>query len=162
MLTGLVRRPDAAGAPAPEQVHLQFGADASTQVAVSWAVAATVARPRLRFGPAAGGPSSQVEADERTYTDALTGQTVWTCHARVSSLEPGTAYGYEVLHDGAAPVTGTFRTAPRGRSGSFRFTSFGDHAIPAPVGDGSGPSSSNAGYVVAAVEELDPLFHLVN
>jgi 3',5'-cyclic AMP phosphodiesterase CpdA len=162
MLTGLVRRPDAAGAPVPEQVHLQFGADASRQVSVSWAAAATVARPRLRFGLATGRPGSQVEADERSYTDALTGQIVWTYHARLGSLEPDTAYGYEILHDGAAPVTGTFRTAPEGRSGTFRFTSFGDHAIPAPVGNGSGPNSPNAGYVVTAVEGLDPLFNLVN
>ena len=34
-----VRTPDTAGAPAPEQLHLQFGADASREVAVSWAAA---------------------------------------------------------------------------------------------------------------------------
>ena len=117
MLTGLVRRPDAAGAPAPEQVHLQFGADASRQVAVSWAAPAAVARPRLRFGQAGGAPGSQADADERTYTDALTGETVWTYHARIGSLEPDCCYGYEVLHDGAPSVHGTFRTAPLGRSG---------------------------------------------
>ena len=49
MLTGrnaapLVHRPDSAGAPAPEQVHLQFGADAASQVTVSWAAPAAVAR----------------------------------------------------------------------------------------------------------------------
>ncbi len=162
MLTGLVRRPDAAGAPAPEQVHLQFGADASSQVAVSWAAPAAVARPRLRFGQAGRAPGSQTDADERTYTDALTGETVWTYHARIGSLEPDCCYGYEVLHDGAPPVHGTFRTAPLGRSGPFRFTSFGDHAIPAPQGSGSGPHSPNAAYVVTAVDRLDPLFNLVN
>ena len=162
MLTGLVRRPDGAGSPAPEQVHLQFGVDAAAQVAVSWAAAAAVARPRLRVGLADGQPGTQVDADERRYTDALTGETVFTYHARVGSLEPSTRYAYEVVHDGSAPVPGTFRTGPRGRSGRFRFTSFGDHAIPAPVGDGGGPHSPNAGYVVTAVERLDPLFHLLN
>jgi hypothetical protein len=162
MLTGLVRRPDGVGSPAPEQVHLQFGADAATQVAVSWAAPAAVARPRLRVGPADGQPGTQVDADERVYTDALTGETVFSYHARIGSLEPGTRYAYEVLHDGSAPVPGTFTTGPRGRSGPLRFTSFGDHAIPAPVGDGSGPHSPNAGYVVTAVERLEPLFHLLN
>ncbi len=162
MLTGLVRRPDAAGAPAPEQVHLQFGADAAAQVAVSWAAPAAVARPRLRFGPAGRPPGGQVDAVERAYTDALTGETVWTYHARIGSLEPGTQYAYEVLHDGSPPVPGAFRTGPLGRSGAFRFTSFGDHAVPEPVGDGLGPNSPNAGYVVSAVERLDPLFHLLN
>ncbi|HEX5189276.1 MAG TPA: metallophosphoesterase family protein [Streptosporangiaceae bacterium] len=162
MLTGLVRQPEVAGAPAPEQVHLQFGADASGQVTVSWAAPAAVARPRLRFGQADGQAGTYVDADERRYTDALTGETVWTYHAVAGSLEPDTPYGYEVVHDGAAPVTGTFRTAPLGRSRPFRFTSFGDHAIPAAVGDGSGPHSPNAGYVVTAVDRLGPLFHLVN
>ncbi len=67
-----------------------------------------------------------------------------------------------MLHDGAAPVSGTFRTGPRGRSGGFRFTSFGDQAIPAPVGMGLGPNTPNAGFIVPAVESLDPLFHLFN
>src|SRR5260221_5373086 len=162
MLTGLIRRPDEAGAPAPEQVHLQFGADAAAQVAVSWAASAAVARPRLRLGGTRGQPGIQVDADERVYTDALTGETVFTYHARIGSLEPGTQYAYEVLHDGSPPVPGTFRTGPHGSSDPFRFTSFGDHAIPGPVGDGKGPHSPNAGYVVTAVERLDPLFHLLN
>jgi 3',5'-cyclic AMP phosphodiesterase CpdA len=175
MLTGrnaasLIHRPAITGAPPPEQVHVQFGADAAGQISVSWAAAAAAARPRLRFGPArgtAGGPAagtqeSQIGAEERVYTDALTGETVWTYHSRIDSLEPDTPYAYQVLHDGAAPVHGTFRTGPRGRSRPFRFTSFGDQSIPAPVGDGLGPNSPNAGYVVDAVESLDPLFHLVN
>src|SRR5258708_4452989 len=162
MLTGLIRRPDEAGAPVPEQVHLQFGADAAAGVAVSGPASAAVARPRVRIGRPRGQPGIQVDADERVYTDALTGETVFTYHARIGSLEPGTQYAYEVLHDGSPPVPGTCRTGPRGRSGPFRFTSFGDHAIPGPVGDGKGPHSPNAGYVVTAVERLDPLFHLLN
>ncbi len=150
------------GGPVPEQVHLQFGPDASSQIAVSWAAAAAVARPRLCWQRASGGSTGEVHAAERGYTDALTGQTVYTYHAKIDSLEPGTGYAYEVLHDGAPPVSGTFRTGPRGRSGRFRFTSFGDHSIPAPVGLGLGPNSPNASFVVDAVESLDPLFHLAN
>jgi hypothetical protein len=63
-------------------------------------------------------------------------------------------------------VAGTFRPRPRprgrGRGKGFRFTSFGDHSIPAPVGRGLGPHTPNAGYVVDAVNALDPLFHLMN
>jgi len=162
MATGLVRRPDSAGAPPPEQVHLQFGADASSQVSVSWAAPSAVARPRLQLGPAGLPASWQVEADERVCTDALTGVTAFTYHASVGSLEPGSRYAYQVLHDGSPPVPGTFSTAPRGRSAPFRFTSFGDQSVPAPVGRGCGPHSPNAGYVVDAVDRLDPLFHLLN
>jgi Calcineurin-like phosphoesterase/Purple acid Phosphatase, N-terminal domain len=158
----LARQPDGAGAPPPEQVHVQFGADAASQVAVSWAAAAPVARPRLRAGRAHDGFGLDVPAEERVYTDALTGETVYTYHARIGKLEPDTAFVYEVSHKGAEPVPGTFRTGPRGRSKGFRFTSFGDQSIPAKVGLGLGPATANAGYIVDAVDALDPLFHLMN
>ena len=156
----LVRRPDAAGAPPPEQVHVQFGADAATQIAVSWAAPARVSRPRLRVGRPGSGFGVEVPAEERSYTEIMSGQTVHTYHARLGKLAPDTAYVYQVLHDGTHPVPGTFRTGPLGRSKGFRFTSFGDQAIPVPVG--KGPASHNAGYVVNAVDALDPLFHLMN
>src|SRR5947209_4511702 len=60
------------------------------------------------------------------------------------------------------PARGRFRTGPAGRSKKFRFTSFGDQSVPLPVGQGLGPWSPNAGYVVDAVEAADPLFHLLN
>jgi hypothetical protein len=53
-------------------------------------------------------------------------------------------------------------SAPRGRGKGFRFTSFGDHSIPVAVGRGLGPHTPNAGYIVGAVNTLDPLFHLMN
>jgi Calcineurin-like phosphoesterase/Purple acid Phosphatase, N-terminal domain len=158
----LVRQPDVAGAPAPEQLHVQFGADAASQIAVSWAAPAPVARPRLRVGQASGGLGQEVPAEERVYTEALTGQTAYTYHARLGNLTPDTAFVYEALHDGAEPAPGTFRTGPRGRAAGFRFTSFGDQSIPSRVGLGFGPASVNAGYIVDAVDALDPLFHLIN
>ena len=158
----LVWRPGVAGAPPPEQIHVQFGADAASQVAVSWAAPAPVARPRLRVGLAGDGYGREVQAEERVYTDALTGEIVQTYHAPLAGLPPDTAFGYQVVHDGAGPVAGTFRTGPRGRGSRFRFTSFGDHSVPAPVGRGLGPHTPNAGYIVDAVDALDPLFHLMN
>src|SRR5260370_13061257 len=122
MLTGLVRRPDGAGATAPEQVHLQFGADAAAQVAVSWAAPAAVARPRLRVGQAGGQPGTQVDADERVYTDALTGETIFTYHARIGSLEPGPRYAYEVLHAGSPPLPRTLTALPPRPSAPLPFT----------------------------------------
>src|SRR5262245_46255074 len=93
----LVRRPDAAGAPPPEQVHVQFGADAATQIAVSWAAPARAARPRLRVGPRGEAFGREVPAQERVYTEALTGETVHTYHATLDHLHPDTSFGYEVI-----------------------------------------------------------------
>jgi len=133
----LVRSPGVAGAPAPGQVHVQFGADAASQAAVSWAAQSPVRRPRLRLGHPGPGFGTEIPAEERVYAEALTGETVYTYHVRLDHLPDDTFFVYEVLHDGAAPVAGMFRTGPRGRSKGFRFTSFGDQSIPAPVGLGS-------------------------
>ncbi|MEV5750319.1 metallophosphoesterase family protein [Actinoallomurus sp. NPDC052308] len=158
----LVTTPDQAGAPAPEQLHLQFGADAAHEMAVSWAAPQRVRRPVVRLGRRGHGLGSEIPAEERVYTEALTGETVFTYHAVLPRLAADTRYEYHVAHRGAEPLSGSFRTAPHGRSKGFRFTSFGDQAVPAKVGKGLGPATPNAGYIVDAVERLDPLFHLLN
>ena len=159
----LVTSPGAVGAPWPEQLHLQFGADAAHDVAVSWAAPRRVGRPVVRLGRPGHGLGTQLVAEERVYTEALTGEMVFTYHAVLPRLSADTRYDYEVTHQGAAPpLTGSFRTAPAGRATGFRFTSFGDQSIPAKVGRGVGPATPNAGYVVDAVDRLDPLFHLLN
>ena len=73
-----MHQPDVAWAPPPEQLHVQFGADAASQVAISWAAPAAVSRPRLRVGYHGGGFGREVPAQERVYTEALTGETVYT------------------------------------------------------------------------------------
>ena len=93
--------------------------------------------PRLRVGLADGGYGREVPAEERVYTEALTGEIVHTYHASLAGLPPDTAFGYQVVHDGADPVAGTFRTGPRGRGNRFRFTSLGDHSNRPPSGAGS-------------------------
>jgi hypothetical protein len=158
----LVISPDEAGTPPPEQLHLQFGADAAHEMAVSWATPRRVARPVVRLGRPGHGLGTEIEAEERVYTEALTGEMVFTYHAVLPGLSPDTRYDYAAAHRGAAPLTGSFRTAPAGRSRRFRFTSFGDQSIPAKVGGGAGPATPNAGYIVDAVDRLDPLFHLLN
>ena len=152
--------PAVAGAVSPEQVHLQFGADAAREVVVSWASPQRVAKPQVRYGRDAS-YGKTVDAQEKVYVEALTGETVWTYHASLEDLAPGSAYVYQAINKGAAPVGGKFRTAP-GKRAPFRFTSFGDQAIPAAVGAGLGPHSPNAGYIVDAIERLDPLFNLAN
>lgn len=154
----LWRRAAVAGTAYPEQVHLQFGADAATEMSVSWATAATVQRPRVRFGTASGGLGAGVDAVTRTYRESATGAEIYTHHASMSRLVPSTAYVYEVLHDGADPVKGTFTTGPAGRS-PFRFTSFGDQG----TGDQRDLVASPFGaFVVDQVEAKKPLFHLLN
>jgi hypothetical protein len=158
----LLKTADTAGAPSPAGLFVQFGADASSQAAVSWLSPVQVSRPRLRVGKPDSGYGVTVPAEERVYTEALTGQTVFTYHARVDGLQPDTLFVYEAFNDGADPVGGSFTTGPSGRSRGFRFTSFGDQAVPEKIGAGLGPWTVNAGYIVPAVEALNPLFHLFN
>jgi hypothetical protein len=158
----LLKTADVAGAPSPDGLHVQFGSDAAREAVVSWISPVKIRRPRLRIGKPDSGYGRTVEAEERVYTEALTGQTVYTYHAALSHLQPDTLFIYQALNDGAGPVSASFKTAPAGRSRGFRFTSFGDQAVPVKIGAGLGPWTTNAGFIVPAVEALDPLFHLFN
>ncbi len=157
-------------------LHLQFGADASSQVVVSWHSLQPVAWPRVLMGSADGRFERTVDAVTVSYTDAKSGQVVYAHHASVSHLHPATDYLYAAGHDGAEPEFATFTTGPRGRA-AFTFTSFGDQGTPTTgrlytppagvtianppfVNDNLG--SPAAGDTTAGVERVQPLFHLFN
>jgi len=145
----------------PEQVHLTWGTDPSREVIVSWASPAQAVNPRVIL-EAPGANPRVLHALQRTYTDGVNGQTVFTYHARLDGLDAHTQYRYSVTADndtrGHAPFGAKFRTAPRGRV-PFRWTSYGDLATPVSTWLMSSPQSAHA---VDAVERFDPLFHLLN
>ncbi len=154
---------------APEQVHLQWGADPSTSVVVSWAAPTAEPSPTLIYGTSALMLSTTVVPLTKTYTDGISGEEVFTYHASLTGLSPATTYYYQIS-DGASspstfPVSGasSFTTAPSGRS-AFMFTSFGDLGTPGtPFSTAEWSESSyNAYYAVGEVESLAPLFHLLN
>jgi hypothetical protein len=103
-----------------------------------------------------------VHAVQRIYTDGLNGQTVFTYHAHLDGLEPGSTIHYEVTadndHHREQPFAASFQTAPRGRV-PIRWTSYGDLATPVTSWVLSSPQSR---YAVQAVEQFKPLFHLLN
>jgi 3',5'-cyclic AMP phosphodiesterase CpdA len=168
--------PDAGATPPVAGLHLQFGADASSEMVVSWHTLQPVSGARVMVGRLDGAHEQTVPAQAVSYTDAKSGQVVSAYHAKIGRLRPDTAYLYGSVHDGAEPEFGTFRTAPRGRA-PFTFTSFGDQGTPtvgrmfAPpagvtlpnppwVNDNLG--SPAAGDTTLGVERLQPLFHLFN
>ena len=167
---------DRAGASPIAGLHLQFGADASSQVVISWHTLQPVVRPLVVVGRMDGRLEQKVQAATVSYVDGKSRQTVYAHHAKVSGLRPDTPYLYGAMHEGAAPRFATFRTAPRGRA-KFTFTSFGDQGTPSlgreyrpPAGaEASGPfwvndnlGSPAAGDTTAGVERVAPLFHLFN
>jgi 3',5'-cyclic AMP phosphodiesterase CpdA len=166
-------RPGRTGAPDIHGLHLQFGADPSTQMVVSWSTPTSVRSPRVVLGTADRGYGRTVPADTVTYTDAQAASEVQIHHALISGLRPDTEYTYAAVHDGTTPLPGLFRTAPRGRA-AFTFTSFGDQGTPtmgkqitpagatAPIWVNDNLGSPAAGDVVAGVERVAPLLHLVN
>ena len=169
-------QPDPETTPPVAGLHLQFGADASTQIAVSWHALQPVRRPRVLLGCLDGQLLRTVEATSRPYTDAKSGKVVYAFHARFGGLQPDRDYLYAALHDGAAPAFGSFRTAPRGRA-RFTFTSFGDQGTPTLGRRFKPPDgvtmahppfvNDNLGSPAAAdtplgIERIAPLFHLFN
>jgi 3',5'-cyclic AMP phosphodiesterase CpdA len=161
-------RTDRGGAPRVAGLHLQFGADAATELIASWHTAAAISNPRVLLGTPQGGFGATFQAQTRTYRDAKSGIEIRINHARLTGLAPDTDYIYAAVHDGAAPELGAFRTAPRGRA-AFTFTSFGDQSTPT-LNTAQGPTSFTsdhrgspaAGDVTTGVERIAPLFNLVN
>jgi hypothetical protein len=168
--------PDPVATPPVAGLHLQFGADASSEMVVSWHTLQPVRNPRVVLGHLDGKFEQTVEAEAITYTDAKSGQVVYAYHAKLGRLRADTAYLYGAMHEGADPEFGTFRTSPRGRA-AFTFTSFGDQGTPS-LGKRyvppAGVTIPNPPYVndnlgspwgadtTLGVERLQPLFHLFN
>jgi 3',5'-cyclic AMP phosphodiesterase CpdA len=167
---------DPVGAPPVAGLHLQFGADAATEIVVSWHTLEPVRNPLVLLGHLDGKLEQRAKAEPATYTDAKSGRIVYAYHAKFAGLQPDFAYLYAAMHDGAEPEFATFHTAPRGRA-SFTFTSFGDQGTPTLgrkfvppsgvtlpkipfVNDNLG--SPAAGDTTLGVERLQPLFHLFN
>src|SRR5580692_5863595 len=82
----------------PEQIHLTFGDDPSRTAFVSWASPAQATNPRVVLHPPHGTPRV-VHALQRTYTDGLNGQTVFTYHAKLEGLDADVSYRYAVTAD---------------------------------------------------------------
>jgi hypothetical protein len=167
---------DSVGTPPVAGLHLQFGADSSSEVTVSWHTLQQVRNPRVVLGRPDGKFEQTVDAKPTSYTDGKSHRVVYAYHAKLVSLQPHSAYMYGAMHDGAAPEFGTFRTSPRGRA-AFTFTSFGDQGtptvgkafvppagvtLPAPVFVNDNLGSPAAGDTTLGVEQLRPLFHLFN
>src|SRR5258705_10973035 len=66
----LWQRGDRSGAPRIGGLHLQYGADASSEVVVSWHTEAAVNNPRVMVGTPDDGVGRTVAAETVTYRDA--------------------------------------------------------------------------------------------
>ncbi len=168
--------PDPTKTPVVSGLHLQFGADASSEVTVSWHTLQPVSNPRVVLGRPDGKFERTVAAKPTSYTDGRSSRIVYAYHAQIGQLQADSVYMYGAIHDGAVPEFGTFRTSPRGRA-AFTFTSFGDQGtptvgkkflppvgvtLPTPVFVNDNLGSPAAADTTLGVERLRPLFHLFN
>ncbi len=168
----LWRQPEKFGAPPVDGLHLTFGGDPSREMYVSWSTVTPISKARVRYGTPDDGYGHEVRAETRTYIDAASNREVYVHHAFLHNLRPDTTYIYAAFGEGVLPDAGTFRTAPTGRV-PFTFTSFGDQSVPtvswlpgaATGGYSSGISglaSPTSADIVHGIEQVQPLFHLLN
>jgi len=75
--------PDPMGTPAVAGLHLQFGADASSEVVVSWHTLQPVRKPQVVLGRIDGKFEQTVDAQPASYTDGKSKQVVYAYHARI-------------------------------------------------------------------------------
>src|SRR6201997_5190874 len=74
--------PDPVATPPVAGLHLQFGADASSEMVVSWHTLQPVRNSRVVLGQLDGKLEQTVEAKATSYTDAKSGQVVHAYHAK--------------------------------------------------------------------------------
>ena len=79
---------DAAASPAVSGLHLQFGADASSDVTVSWHTLQPVGNPRVVLGRPDGRLEQTVAAMQTTYMDEKSKRAVYAYHTKISRLKP--------------------------------------------------------------------------
>ncbi len=120
----------------PEQIHLQYGADPTTEMTVSWATPSSPSTlpantsMGVTVSPSVGGQSS-FTAEAVTYTDELSGEAVYAYHAPLTGLTPDTTYTYTITDPGTGTYfSSSFTTAPAAGRFPFAFTSYGDLAEP--------------------------------
>lgn len=118
----LWQQPGYSAATPVEQIHGQFGQDASREAAFSWMTPGPVRRPFVQIG------GERVRAETMQYA----GYPGYFHHARVDRLLPDTRYRYAVGHQGEVRSTkAVWRTGPRPGK-AFTFTAFGDQATDVP------------------------------
>ena len=159
---------------APEQVHMTWGSDPTSEMAVSWLAPGTVPMPApsLRYSTTAissTNPGTPAPLDYRPFADGANSEMVHAYHAVLLGLTPATTYHYEISDGATVPNTfsGSFTTAPSDAERVvWSFTSLGDISTPTADLNTSGvtwnESSDNAYFAVNAVESQKPLFHLLN
>ena len=86
--------PDLLTTPPVAGLHLQFGADASSEMVVSWHTLQSVRNPRVILGSLEGKLDRIVAAKETSYTDAKSDQVVYAYHAKIGQLRADSAYLY--------------------------------------------------------------------
>ncbi len=128
----------------PAGTHLTFGADPSTEVAVSWSTASNVSNPLLEYGRSKA-YGSKVSVETRT----VRGTATIYHHARLTRLLPGTTYHYRLRHTGGSTPDRTFTTASTDPLKTFRFTAFGDQGV-----------NATAAATAARIAAVKPAFHV--
>ena len=117
----LWRQAAGASSHAPEGLHVAFGADPTTEVAVAWSSAPSAA-VSFRYGPTGQGLATVGELQSR----AVLGVSDRVYHRAVlERLAPDTTYEYVVTHAGGEPSRGRFTTAPV-TPRTFTFAALGD------------------------------------
>jgi len=115
--------------PEPYQIHLGFGGDPSTSIAIVWRTDVETDLSQVRFGPA-GSLDQQVDGVSYRYVAGIGGDIVRVHETHLCGLQPDTEYSYQV--GGAAggveswSTTYSFRTAPVAADAEVKIAFVGD------------------------------------
>jgi hypothetical protein len=139
----------------PSGVHLAYGSDPTTEMAVTWQLNFPVSQPYLHLGTSPASLTEKIPAELKTLKTSFPGQSLlqqYYFQARAASLQPDTTYYYAIGYEGnPGSLLNSFKTAPPpGSDTPFTFTAFGDQAV-----------NAHANAMSSAVAAQKPAFHLL-
>jgi Purple acid Phosphatase, N-terminal domain/Calcineurin-like phosphoesterase len=149
------RASDGGSVAPPSGVHLAYGSDPTTEMAVTWQLNVPVPQPYLRLGTSPASLTEKIPAELKTLKTSFPGQSLlrqYYFQARAVNLQPDTTYYYATGYEGnPGSLLNSFKTAPLPGSGTpFTFTAFGDQAV-----------NAHANAMSSAVAAQKPVFHLL-
>ncbi|MBZ5857722.1 purple acid phosphatase family protein [Flavihumibacter profundi] len=125
-LVGAFRKTDHPSSKDPDQVMLTWSGDPSTSVDIQWRTNTTIPDGKINYRKKSDGVVHSADAGKFRLEDRLlmNDRFINRFTAKITGLEPGTVYEYQVLPDTTWKPDYTFTTAAA--DNDFSFTWFGD------------------------------------
>lgn len=155
---------EAAPGDGPRGIHVAYGAEPSSTLAVAFTGAAGSAT--IRYGESGGDPdAADLDTTATPQGRPVPGRDAVAYTVTLTGLAADTEYAYEVELNGTTSERYAVRTAPVGpevAADGFTIAHIADHGIADPENPLQRPNDANPELAMALAEQQDPVMQLLS